>query len=141
MTKNMLNAPEFVAASAFSQSARARFNSKNSTRPRPQGLRAGLLLALAFIASLLLVPFASFAQGISGIGAVVPNTTLGFSPVAGTSEPRINWINGEYQESHTDLSVKVLGGRACCAGRGAQSHRPVRCLALRQCSMPGVLSR
>ena len=122
MTKNMLNAPEFVAASAFSQSARARFNSKNSTRPRPQGLRAGLLLALAFIASLLLVPFASFAQGISGIGAVVPNTTLGFSPVAGTSEPRINWINGEYQESHTDLSVKVLGGSVDIARSWSQGR-------------------
>jgi YD repeat-containing protein len=122
MTKNMQNAPEIIAASAFPESARARFNSINGTHPRPQGLRAGLLLALAFTASLVLVPLASFAQGISDIGAVVPNTTLGFSPVAGSSEPRIQWINGEYQESHTDLSVKVLGGSVDIARSWSQGR-------------------
>ncbi len=69
-----------------------------------QILRTSLLISALGWAS-----FAS-AQGISGIGAFVPNTELGFTPVAAAGEPRINWINGEYQESNTDLSVKVLGG-------------------------------
>jgi len=67
-------------------------------------LRTSLLVSALGLASL------ASAQGISGIGAFVPNTELGFTPVAAAGEPRINWINGEYQESNTDLSVKVLGG-------------------------------
>ncbi|MEJ5150475.1 RHS repeat-associated core domain-containing protein [Comamonas sp. MYb396] len=69
-----------------------------------QILRTSLLVSALGLASL------ASAQGISGIGAFVPNTELGFTPVAKAGEPRINWINGEYQESNTDLSVKVLGG-------------------------------
>ncbi|MCD2165410.1 RHS repeat-associated core domain-containing protein [Comamonas koreensis] len=64
----------------------------------------------SLFAYLLSSAFWASAQGISGIGAFVPNTELGFTPVAKAGEPRINWINGEYQESNTDLSVKVLGG-------------------------------
>ena len=77
--------------------------------PPPRSLRC-LLQCTVLLTAALLVPLAAPAQGISDIGPVVPNTTLGFSPVAGSSEPRIRWINGEYQETHTDLSVKVLGG-------------------------------
>jgi RHS repeat-associated protein len=62
------------------------------------------------------------AQGISGIGTFVPNTELGFAPVAKAGEPRINWINGEYQENNTDLSVKVLGGRLDIARSWSQGR-------------------
>ena len=80
---------------------------QNKTRHEPlrQWLRTGLLF-IALAASTTL----SLAQSTSGIGAFVPNTELGFSPVAAAGEPRINWINGEYQETNKDLSVKVLGG-------------------------------
>jgi len=72
-----------------------------ATSPSMRGSLFAYLLSSAFWAS---------AQGISGIGAFAPNTEMGFTPVAKAGEPRINWINGEYQESNTDLSVKVLGG-------------------------------
>ena len=79
--------------------------------------RAGLLFT-ALAASTTL----SLAQSTSGIGAFVPNTELGFSPVAAAGEPRINWINGEYQESHTDMSVKVLGARVDIARSWSQGR-------------------
>jgi hypothetical protein len=86
----------------------------NATTPLSRSpldlLRCTLLHCTLLLTAALLLPAAAPAQSLTGIGPVVPNTTLGFSPVAGTSEPRIQWINGEYQESHTDLSVKVLGG-------------------------------
>ncbi|MEY2252532.1 hypothetical protein AB7A72_16055, partial [Comamonas sediminis] len=66
----------------------------SASRPWIRGSLFAYLLSSAFWAS---------AQGISGIGAFVPNTELGFTPVAKAGEPRINWINGEYQESNTDL--------------------------------------
>ncbi|MBB6579454.1 hypothetical protein HNP33_003567 [Comamonas odontotermitis] len=62
------------------------------------------------------------AQGISGIGAFAPNTELGFAPVAAAGEPRINWINGEYQETNKDLSVKVLGGTLTIARSWSQGR-------------------
>ncbi len=75
-----------------------------TTKPLAQWLCTSLLVASVVSASL------ASAQGISGIGAFAPNTELGFAPVAAAGEPRINWINGEYQETNKDLSVKVLGG-------------------------------
>ena len=82
----------------------------------------GLLRCTVLLTAALLLPAAAPAQSLTGIGPVVPNTTLGFSPVAGTSEPRIKWINGEYQESHTDLSVKVLGGSVDIARSWSQGR-------------------
>ncbi len=78
--------------------------------PSPPRFLRGLLRCTVVLTVTLLLPAASPAQSLTGIGPTVPNTTLGLSPVAGTSEPRIQQINGEYQESHTDLNVKVLGG-------------------------------
>lgn len=81
-----------------------------------------MLGASVFIATLLCTPVAS-AQNQSGIGPSVPNTTLGFAPVAATSgEPSIKWINGEYQESHIDLSVKALGGSVDIARSWSQGR-------------------
>ncbi len=82
----------------------AALTNANGGTPAKHLLRTSLLVAALGLASV------ASAQGISGIGAFVPNTELGFTPVAKAGEPRINWINGEYQESNTDLSVKVLGG-------------------------------
>jgi len=62
------------------------------------------------ITAALLLPMATTAQPLTDIGPIATNVPLGASPSAGAVEPRINWINGEYQETHTDLSVKVLGG-------------------------------
>lgn len=93
-------APETATAAAITAGHR----NANAGSAAKQILRTSLLVSALGWASL------ASAQGISGIGAFVPNTELGFAPVAKAGEPRINWINGEYQESNTDLSVKVLGG-------------------------------
>ena len=71
---------------------------------KPRLLRYALALAAA-----LLLPMASTAQPLTDIGPIATNAPLGASPSAGAVEPRINWINGEYQETHTDLSL--AGGR------------------------------
>lgn len=98
-TTTKTTAPETATAVAITADRYA-----NAGSAAKQILRTSLLVSAMGWASL------ASAQGISGIGAFVPNTELGFTPVAKAGEPRINWINGEYQESNTDLSVKVLGG-------------------------------
>ncbi|MDR2329804.1 MAG: hypothetical protein LBE58_09410, partial [Comamonas sp.] len=50
------------------------------------------LAGKSLLACLLSSAFWASAQGISGIGAFVPNTELGFTPIAKAGEPRINWI-------------------------------------------------
>lgn len=100
MTMTKKNTAGLAAAAAKT----AALTSANGGTPAKHLLRTSLLVAALGLASV------ASAQGISGIGAFVPNTELGFTPVAKAGEPRINWINGEYQESNTDLSVKVLGG-------------------------------
>jgi len=96
-TTTKTTAPETATAITADRHANAGSAAK-------QILRTSLLVSAIGWAGL------ASAQGISGIGAFVPNTELGFTPLAKAGEPRINWINGEYQESNTDLSVKVLGG-------------------------------
>ncbi|MEG2466818.1 MAG: RHS repeat-associated core domain-containing protein [Comamonas sp.] len=86
------------------------------TKPTQQILRTTLLFYALVYASLV------SAQGISGIGAFVPNTEMGFASVATAGEPRINWINGEYQEANKDLRVKVLGGNLDIARSWSQGR-------------------
>ncbi|UBB15313.1 RHS repeat domain-containing protein [Comamonas odontotermitis] len=85
------------------------------------GIIHKLLRCSLLISAFTYVALAS-AQGISGIGAFAPNTELGFAPVAAAGEPRINWINGEYQETNKDLSVKVLGGTLTIARSWSQGR-------------------
>ncbi|QIL80191.1 RHS repeat protein [Diaphorobacter sp. HDW4A] len=76
-----------------------------------EGNLTGKLRCIAVAASTMVMAFTgSLALAQSGIGAVVPNTTLSFSAVEAASEPTVRWPNGEYQESNIDLRVKVLGG-------------------------------
>jgi len=100
MTMTKKNTAGLAAAAAKT----AALANANGSAPAKHLLRTSLLVAALGLASV------ASAQGISGIGAFAPNTELGFTPVAKAGEPRINWINGEYQESNTDLSVKALGG-------------------------------
>ena len=82
-----------------------------AVQPRPW--RHVPLLGRALLAAFALLPLASPAQSLTGTGPFIANTTLGFTPVSGITpgEPRVNWLNGEYQETNTDLSVTALGGR------------------------------
>lgn len=91
-------APKNIAASAYCISAASQFDPQFRMIRKPRLVRHPLL-ALLLTASLLL-PGISLAQLQTGIGPIATNTPLGFAPTTSTGEPRINWINGEYQETH-----------------------------------------